>query len=374
MHKKIHFKNLDSLRAIAAIAVVLTHVSNWVPAVDNKFNTAFKFLTTFDNQGGELGVIFFFILSGFLITYLLFNEKQNTGEINILFFYYKRLLRIWPLYFLTIIIGFYIFPLFNDNHSETANILMYSLFLTNFDHIYFNNPSCGILGVQWSVAIEEQFYLVWPIIFLVLKKTKTFPIIFLLIIIISELFHFQNRADWSISYYHSFSAMRFLAWGGLLGHMTFYRLDSIKNFLTKIKKHHTVLIYTTCLSFLVFNNMLVQFNSIFNYLNVVIQFIFFGFVILEQIFSNNSFYKFGKITLLNKIGKISYGIYLYHMIAIYIVKYLLELLNIENYYIHLIIILSTVFLISHLSYKYFESIFMKLRTKFNLKLLNSHIF
>ena len=125
-------------------------------------------------HGGRFGVIFFFVLSGFLITYLMFIEKSKTGQFKLGHFYVRRALRIWPLYFFSLIIGFVLYPMAVSysgfSHDENANLTWYSLFIANFDHIYHGFPTANILGVHWSVCVEEQFYLIWPILIIFLAK------------------------------------------------------------------------------------------------------------------------------------------------------------------------------------------------------------
>src|SRR5205085_9627779 len=111
---------------------------------------------------GNLGVNFFFVLSGFLITYLLIEEKKLTGKIHIGNFWIRRILRIWPLYFACVFIGFVLFPfakhMAGGTSAETADPWYYLAFINNFDYIKKGLPDSPGLGVLWSVAIEEQFY------------------------------------------------------------------------------------------------------------------------------------------------------------------------------------------------------------------------
>ena len=97
------FNGLNSLRFIAALFVLMHH-SETIKRKNGLNNL--EWLGLFRNGGNA--VTFFFVLSGFLITYLLLKEQDNTGEIKIKTFYLKRILRIWPLYFLIVLIGFII--------------------------------------------------------------------------------------------------------------------------------------------------------------------------------------------------------------------------------------------------------------------------
>ena len=363
-----YFPNLDSLRAIAALAVIFAHLSTWFVYPESDFYTNLKQVFSFGNNGGRFGVIFFFVLSGFLITYLLFLEQAKTGRIQIIHFYVRRLLRIWPLYFLTVLIGFVVYPAFvhyaGYTQHESANWIMYVCFAANFDHIYNAFPTVGILGVQWSVAVEEQFYLIWPLIFLFFSKSRFFPWLLVAIIICSEIFflkvaHFQNGGD-----YHLFNCFRFLSVGGLLAYFCFHHTQIIQVFLSMLKQWVIVLIYFSCLSLMIFQNIVVTHFESYLYLDDIIPVLFFAFVILEQNYSQNSFLKFGKIRFLNWLGKISYGLYLLHMIAIYFV---LAVFSNNPDYIALKIVLSLGLTIlgSYLSYNYFEKFFLRLKGRFS---------
>lgn len=105
---KIYFKGLDGLRGIAAIAVVLGHIE--------LIKQFFQLKNVYDRGGpfflylGSLAVTFFFVLSGFLITFLLLKEKESKGTIAIRNFYLRRALRIWPVYYVLFVLGFLIVP------------------------------------------------------------------------------------------------------------------------------------------------------------------------------------------------------------------------------------------------------------------------
>src|ERR1044071_5481753 len=96
--QRIYFPGLNGLRFLAASAVIITHVEllKGVLGLPNHWKNPVLF-----NLGG-LGVYFFFVLSGFLITYLLLSEKNMTGHISIKKFYFRRIFRIWPIYYLLV--------------------------------------------------------------------------------------------------------------------------------------------------------------------------------------------------------------------------------------------------------------------------------
>ena len=109
VQKSIYFPNLNSIRFIAALLVIIHHIE--------QFKSVFNIYPNQMNNPvigsfGPLGVRLFFVLSGFLITYLLFAEKEVSGTISITKFYIRRALRIWPLYYLIVLLAFFIVPYF----------------------------------------------------------------------------------------------------------------------------------------------------------------------------------------------------------------------------------------------------------------------
>ncbi|MFM7128670.1 MAG: acyltransferase family protein [bacterium] len=120
------------------------------------------------SANGWIGVNLFFCLSGFIITHLLLREENQFGSIDWLAFWMRRILRIWPLYFLIWLIGFGGLPWPNQleigaQGFDSPHALPFALFLGNWSMIWQGPVGSDILSVLWSVCVEEQFYLVIPI-------------------------------------------------------------------------------------------------------------------------------------------------------------------------------------------------------------------
>lgn len=367
-NKPTFFKNLDGLRAVAALTVILAHLCYYFEAPHTPFYDFFrKFLSAY-GRGGNFGVNFFFIISGFLITYLMFIEQSKNGKLNVIYFYVRRIFRIWPLYFATLIIGFLIYPfivyLFTGHKIvETANWLLYVLFAANYDLIYNGHSSTGILNIQWSVAIEEQFYLLWPIVFVLFNRTKMFLFLLFGCIVFSEYFYSINGFDSPDWEYHFGSCLRYLSFGGLLAYLCYHKTETVYFYLNKINRPLMFVIYLVCAMLMLFKSKFTGSHFAY-YIYDVILMLFLGFIIVEQNFSMNSFYKIGSFRLLNWLGKISYGLYLTHTIAIVIV---LAVFSKDPDFV-VWKVLSTIaitILISHFSYYYFEKYFLSLKGKFS---------
>ena len=114
----IYFTGLNGLRFFAAIAVVITHIELI------KYQSGYSDIWRNNKlifELGSLGVIFFFVLSGFLITYLLLKEKSVTQTVAVKKFYLRRILRIWPLYYLIVLLGFLVLPNIDFIHNPYLN-------------------------------------------------------------------------------------------------------------------------------------------------------------------------------------------------------------------------------------------------------------
>lgn len=149
---RIH--SLDGLRAFAITLVLLQHLhsSKTIPFLDYLWR--FELL-------GDIGVRVFFVISGFLITTLLHREHARSGKIDLKAFYIRRALRIWPAYysFLVVVAAGVLLGL---QPFGLRDLVGPALFLTN----YVGSPIA--LGHTWSLAVEEQFYLLWPFILVAL--------------------------------------------------------------------------------------------------------------------------------------------------------------------------------------------------------------
>lgn len=154
MSKRIH--QLDAIRGVAILAVILHNQRDQFPSL--------HLAPLFEN--GWMGVDLFFVLSGFLITGILLDTRQSPRYFTN--FYARRCLRIWPLYYSALFFMFVVVPFLrpSDGHNifeRSSPWWAYPLFLQNF-LIPSPTNAAGLLAVSWSLAVEEQFYLVWPLV------------------------------------------------------------------------------------------------------------------------------------------------------------------------------------------------------------------
>ena len=365
---KIFFPNLDGLRFFSFLVVFFSHIFG--TQYDYIKNAPwYKFFKGRVFSDGDLGVSFFFVLSGFLITYLLLKEKEFTGKIDVKSFYVRRALRIWPLYYFSVFFGFIIFP-FLKSHlggtpEETADPVLCSLFLNNFNRILHGPPDSSVLSVLWSVAIEEQFYLVWPILFF-LTPVKYYHYLFLLVITISLAYRITHISDPLIEI-HSLGVISDMAIGGLGAYLTIHS----KKFLQLIENSHPALNlvpYIAAIVFLLFKYELFAVPAVIAVKRIIIAF-FFIWIILDQNFCKRSYFKISRLKIISKLGKYTYGLYCLHTIAILITIIVLGKLGLDRnswqlWLIELPMAMGLSILISYVSFTYFESKFLKLKDRF----------
>ena len=148
---KSHLPSLDGLRAIAAFLVVFYHGGIlWVP--------------------GGLGVLAFFVLSGFLITWLLLKEEEQSGTVSLQAFYIRRSLRIFPAFYAYWLL-LSAMLLLRHKRFIVAQAICSLLYVNNYYQALHGDPNTGF-SHTWSLGIEEQFYLLWPLFFLLLKHAR----------------------------------------------------------------------------------------------------------------------------------------------------------------------------------------------------------
>lgn len=145
---------LDGLRGIAIVLVFIHHLQHFI------YKTVWSFFPF-----GSLGVDIFFVLSGFLITSLLLEEYSNTGTISLRSFYLRRALRLLPALFLLLTLTVSVaFLLLEYNEAiQTLRLSVIAVFYGTNWVFALTNLGSVLLGHLWSLAIEEQFYLLWPL-------------------------------------------------------------------------------------------------------------------------------------------------------------------------------------------------------------------
>ena len=161
--ERFYLPSLDGLRFFAFLAVFRAHAAPrpmrasfpWLgpfaPVVDSVF------------RAGLYGVDLFFVLSAFLITGLLMREAEAQGRIGIGAFYVRRALRIWPLYYAAIAFFVFVVPRIIVDDFPLPHVVGFSLLVGNWANLIYGTPK-SVASPLWSISVEEQFYLAWPLL------------------------------------------------------------------------------------------------------------------------------------------------------------------------------------------------------------------
>ena len=393
--KKEYFKGLDSLRFFAALAVFFTHVelikkftgfgSHWIDPEERitKF-TVFQSvmakeidaLSPLIAYSSALGVVFFFVLSGFLITFLLLKEKEQNNSIAVKKFYLRRALRIWPLYYLIFILGFFVLPYFDffavpgqDKFFQQnfwGNLMLYAVFMPNLAFSIYTTAVPNI-GQSWSIGVEEQFYLLWP---LLIRKSKnvlksilwiTGTIIALKGLLLLSFPYVKFESLVVLKKFLAMSKLECMALGGLGAYMLFNK----KELLRLVYKPQSQIIALISIPLLIYF-IPTPFEDILHLLFSIS----FLVIILNVASNEKSFLRFENRTL-QYLGRISYGFYMFHVMCIvFTIHSLDKYMGLDNdittqqhILLYGISFLLTVAL-SSLSYHIFEKVFIRLKDKY----------
>jgi peptidoglycan/LPS O-acetylase OafA/YrhL len=361
--KGVYFPNLNGLRFIAALMVILHHYE-YSTAIDEA--SAYG---TFVIGVGKLGVMLFFTLSGFLITYLLLVEKKETGTINIKDFYVRRVLRIWPLYYLIVIGALFIFN--NVMYLRIPGISMsihqdfllkcflYLAMLPNIAYaLQFDLP---FASQTWSIGIEEQFYLFWPI--LIKRSKRVFRPFFLVIIsylTLKTIFYvlnifYPNTIINNIYFLIRLSCFDVMALGGFAALVLFYNNKLLAILFAKPTQIITLLVLV----------LLIAKGVNFGFFQYEIYSLLFAIVIINLAGNKKTVINLEN-GVLHYLGKISFGLYMYHFLSIRIVELIvIKLSFLHNHWLHFLIVVIVTIILSAISYELFEKFFIKRKIKYS---------
>ena len=318
----VYFPNLNGLRAIGAFIVAIGHVDfikmlRGIP-VDPWWPVA-----------GKIGVALFFSLSGFLITSLLFNELQKTKTIRLKDFYIRRILRIWPLYYFVVLLGLLVLnripalkiPVLSDAMYRNMNaitLLNVLLIIPNFTHFYIPYSD-----QRWSIIVEEQFYFIQPALMRIFRNRAVLIGVFCILVFSSEivrgLIHLFQLSRFIFGLGVQDAVLEQLKYLGCIAvgcvfSALFYKSNNLlKGILfSRITQLVVLLLLLVCslTSFYIFHN-----DEAFDYR---LYCVLFSIVVVNAALNPANIFKL-ETPVLDFLGKISYGIYMYHMMGIGIV-------------------------------------------------------
>lgn len=334
-------KPLDGLRGVAIIFVLLYHLFN--------FGILYPFFWF-----GWIGVDLFFVLSGFLITNLLLSTKNFNGYYKT--FLLRRALRILPLYYLVVVLFAIIAPHFSTTKWFSEYQIFFWTHTSNF--LFLNKGFFRPLGHFWSLAIEEQFYLIWPFFVLYLKSKQLIGVSAILIII-----SILIRSIWSEN--------PFISYGMPLAHLDGLLIGSVISAALRTDKTH---LFTTNINY-IFIFCGLAFATFIAYgfyskselhsnpLSITVASFFFGCVLIRclgcgwmaKMFSNS---------ILVYFGKYSYGIYIFNSLFYHFANWVgVDKCNgNQKLFFYTLVLLLTLF-VSYMSYNFFEIKFLNLKNR-----------
>ena len=351
---------LDCLRCLAFLLVLAHHtMPRSVTGIFSVQDAVKEF--------SAAGVCLFFTLSAFLITELLLREMDGTGTIHVRAFYIRRILRIWPLYLAMVVLGVALPHLNHSLPSAKPFILPYLFMAGNWALAFHGNTRNMFLEPLWSISVEEQFYLIWPSLFLFWRKRGVIiasliilPVAWATDYVLPALHIPKEPALWC----NSFSQFQFFGVGGLLA-LYMHRRS------LKITVSLRLLILATAAGcfFLAafpfhFQNPLI-FTSpgyvVGGYMSIDL-----GCLLLLVAFLDMNIPSAGRPLIY--LGKISYGLYVFHMFILVMVKHFndrfVHLSPAQQIWLNWSMTVVIAIPVAYLSYEYFEKPFLRIKERY----------
>lgn len=340
------FASLDGVRFLAITAVVFFHSAH--------AETPFTAFNTVINRG-FLGVDLFFVLSGFLIVTLLLREQGTTGTIRIGQFYRRRALRILPPWALLLGVLALVYGLVNPGSVEARRYFEALPFNLTFTSNWVQ--AAGITGILWSLSTEEQFYLVWPLVQRYLGP-RTIAVLLVLVIAVNQLFNFGIFRDAHDSLKVLQTTFTPMALGALLA-----------NLLHRPRGFAVVFPWTgfrgaPVVTLLVMVVLMAWPNDDISGLHrLAIQAamtVFLASCVVREPHALRGALGWKPVA---RLGKVSYGVYLYHLVALALVNAGMARLGVDVGAVTAVLTLGLAFLFAEVSYRFWETPFLKLKDR-----------
>lgn len=364
--QKTHLKTsfyrpeLDVVRFFAFVAVFVYHTLN-VPLdrlIGRHAPLWFAQIQVSVSRAGAYGVDLFFVLSAYLITELLTREKEERGLLDVKSFYLRRILRIWPLYYFFILLAALV-PFLNPNHAFTLRYIVGFLFLAgNWVTIAFGPPYSAALPL-WSVSVEEQFYLLWPPIVARLSgRSIACTAIGMILVanVVRVIVLLLHGGGWSV-WANTLARLDPMAAGILLALFLHGRAPNL------VPTLRFVLITGGIVGIALTGHFAAPWGSGLPWLGTLISY--------PAVSACATAILFGTIGIgvrlrpLEYLGKISYGLYVYHQACIWVTD---RLLHTQNAVLHVclreVVALGLTIVVSAISYLFLEKPFLNLKQKF----------
>lgn len=346
----MYFEGLNLLRFVSAMMILIFH--SLITNEDAPFG---GLINNFD-----FGVDFFFIISGFLITYLLLLEKLKYLTIGIKAFYLRRIFRIFPLYYLLVLVSFLTF---RGHTNMNINYAPHLCFWGNFEMIRDRAWTGGFLTPLWSLCVEEHFYWIVPFLVLLcpLKWIKyLYGFIILLSLASKYYFSVQIPDNWFYINCHTLSKMDVIAIGGLIA--CFHFQSPIRFHLSPWFSALALLTTMTLMNFVDFSNYSTVNRAMFGRYLIYLPFtLFFCLFVFND---HPALVRIKKNRALDYLGSISYGIYMFQMIVLFCISPWIPHASFIEQVIFVTIASAITIAFAAISYRYIEAPFLRLKGRF----------
>ncbi len=344
-----HFGSLDGLRFLCITSVIWHHTLGSAELIDRSI----LFVR------GHVGVDFFFVLSGFLITTLLLREEAAKGRFSLRGFYWRRALRILPVYYLVVGLAAFNAIVLKGQTGDMELVPYYIFFLSNFltEHIIFLDPT-------WSLSVEEQYYLIWPALLLFLPR-RWLPAL-LLSLIAWHLAAFLGIFD-RIGLTAIAAGPLLIGLGDatpaiLMGTLAAITLNNPAGFARLAPLFRPRPMPWICLGALIF--ALAAFpGALRGWPNLVVHGLMTATLISLVVREDNGMASLLKLRPIERIGQISYGVYLYHLFAHGVMLMVFSRLGWHGAGLFFLSYYALTILIAEISFRTYEAWFQKLRHK-----------
>jgi len=350
-----YFASLDALRCLSILAVIWHHTAGAVYA-------GVPLLLR-----GMHGVTLFFAISGFLITTLLLRERQAHGAISLRRFYMRRTLRIFPLYYT--VIGLYILAVtLLERHSDTGrqfmdNLPYYLTYTSNWFVRTDDHSQRIIFYFAWSLATEEQFYLVWPWIERFSRRWVA-PLIMAAALVGVYLLQTGMLdgvlAPGSMPYIIAGSVAPAICMGVLLAHVLHDRRGF--SLLWSVIGRRISPLILLAIVFLALSLPADGWEWLYNAVLVFSMTLLVGSMVIRE---DHVLARWCAIPLVRHIGVVSYGMYLLHMLVANGVTRGMSVIGLSHPVLKFLMVSVAAFIAAMISYHYYESWFLRLKERFS---------
>ncbi|HMI51244.1 MAG TPA: acyltransferase [Candidatus Saccharimonadales bacterium] len=346
------FSCLDGLRAFSIIGVIWFH-SWWGTPYYSRL-AAMPVL-----RNGSYGVHIFFVVSGFLITTLLLREKEAFGVISLRNFYLRRVLRIWPLYYAVLALYVVIALVMERGTSRGNSFFHYLPSFATFTYTWFisaNWPG-GMFNLAWTLATEEQFYLVWPIVLRFLRSSwSSIVILGTIALKLAADHHLTDRflpVGWLPTRIVLSIAVS-ICMGVLLAQALHWRRGfTWLYYLIGWKWSAPVMLVAMLISLAPAH---VSFMPAFATTTALV-----GACVIRE---DNGLSALLVLRPIAFIGTLSYGMYLFNSMSVHVVRFVLARLGTEYPPLIFVLAVALATAMAYLSYRYYEAPFLALKSKY----------